>query len=85
VGGRVSVRRAFAWLVFVAAAFALPATALRVQEGRLFKCQQGCLTPSPSNWPSRQIKKSKLAPAVAKNQNTIGEPRALAVTDQSSR
>ena len=76
------MRSALAWLVFIAAALALPATAVRVHDGRLFKCHHGCLTPSLSKWPSQQVRKNAVFPqlAVAKNQNANVKSRALAVT-----
>jgi len=55
----VSVRSALVWFAFITAAFALPAAAVRVPEGRLFRCQDACLTSVLPKWPSHQIKKIK--------------------------
>jgi hypothetical protein len=76
------VRNALAWFVFIVAAFALPATAVRVHEGRLFRCQHSCVTPALSKRPSWLSKKNGLPSqsAVAKNQSA-SKSRALAVTD----
>jgi hypothetical protein len=66
--------RALAWFVFIAGAFALPATMVGVHEGRY--------RPAPHKWPSQQIRKNGLpASAVAKNQNANIKSRALAVSD----
>jgi hypothetical protein len=72
-----------AWFVFIAAAFALPATAVRVHEGRLSRCHNGCFTPALPKWPSQQIKKNGLPSqsVLAKNQSANVKSRALAVTD----
>jgi hypothetical protein len=77
------VRGALTWFVFIAVAFALPASAVRVHEGRLSRCHSGCLMPALSKWPSRQIKKNGLPPQslVAKNQDANAKSRALAGTD----
>jgi hypothetical protein len=73
--------RALAWVVFIAAAFALPASSVRVHRGWSFRCQHGCLAPVLSKWPSQQIKKNGLAPqsAIAKNQSASVKSRALAM------
>jgi hypothetical protein len=67
--------RALAWFVFIAGAFALPATMVGVHEGRS--------RPVSPKWPSQQIKKNGLPAqsAVAKNQNANIKSRALAVSD----
>jgi len=77
------MRSALAWFVFIAAAFALPAAAVRVHDGGLSRCHNGCLMPALSKWPSQQIKKNGLTPqsVVAKNQSANVKSRALAVTD----
>jgi hypothetical protein len=80
---RCYVRSAVAWFVFIVAAFALPATTVRVHEGRLFRCQHNCFTPALSKWPSQLSKKNGLPSrsAVAKNQSASGKSQALAVTN----
>jgi len=75
------VRSALAWFVFIAAAFALPAAAVRVHEGQLFRCQDGCRTQALPKWPSHQIRKKSLPPQSALNQSTNVRSRALAVID----
>jgi hypothetical protein len=47
-------RKAVPWIVFIVLAFAIPASAVRMREGRSSHCQHGCfyLTPAASKWPS---------------------------------
>jgi hypothetical protein len=56
------VRSVLAWFVFIAGAFALPATTAGVHEDRVFRCQHSCVTPALSKWPTRHIKKDSLTP-----------------------
>jgi len=74
------VRSVLAWFVFIAGAFALPATTAGVHEGWVFRCQHSCVTLALSKWPTRHIKKDDLTPrsAVAKRANI--KSQALAVT-----
>jgi hypothetical protein len=75
--------RVLAWVVFIAAAFALPASSVRVHRDWSFRCQRGCLAPVLSKWPSHQIKKNGVAPqsAIAKDQSASIKSRALTVSD----
>jgi hypothetical protein len=45
-------RKAVPWIVFIVLAFAIPASAVRMREGRSSHCQHGCfyLTPAASKW-----------------------------------
>ena len=47
-------RKAVPWIVFIVLAFAIPASAVRMREGRSSHCQHGCfyLIPAASKWPS---------------------------------
>ena len=72
------MRSALAWFVFIAAAFALPAAAVRVHEGHLFRCQDDCHTQALPKWPSHQIKGLKSAV----NQSANVRSRALAIASQ---
>jgi hypothetical protein len=77
------VRSILAWFIFIAAAFALPAAAVRVHDGRFSPCDNGCLMPALSKWSLQQIKKYGLPPqsVVAKNASRNFKWRALAVSD----
>ena len=79
------VRSVLAWFVFIAGAFALPATTAGVHEGWVFRCQHSCVTPELSKWPSRQIKKDGLTPRSAVAERANIKSRALAVTDAELR
>jgi hypothetical protein len=74
------VRSVLAWFVFIAGAFALPATTVGVHEGRRFRCQHSCVTPALSKWPTQQIKKDGLTPRSAVAQRANIKSRALAVS-----